>query len=307
MRIDNSLHNVALDLGRPDSFGSTRAINCWHLYPVAADGCVKTHDPQPCIDKDPPAYNVCVAPASTGLVAPGALEPAPQRTDTWYIPPTPKKRKASASSSRRREAPSKARLDELNETATQPASTAEVLKWAGRVGAAAFHRPRSTNTNTNTSTSAADGSDSDLPHFQSVETFHRPDVRAPSTAMPLTSLWRTELTETNAIFFDMVVVLQRALQSETRAHETYLSSFLHLGLTALCPQEQAYDAFVKARDRLAERVIADAGKRASRNAWDTEPFPSAPDKQVEYVRCWVNEHLQVNTNMDLFYKLINFS
>ncbi|KAK8164647.1 hypothetical protein BKA80DRAFT_72265 [Phyllosticta citrichinensis] len=72
-------------------------------------------------------------------------------------------------------------------------------------------------------------------------------------------------------------------------------------------QEQAYDAFVKARDRLAERVIADAGKRASRNAWDTEPFPSAPDKQVEYVRCWVNEHLQVNTNMDLFYKLINFS
>ncbi|KAK8250216.1 hypothetical protein IWZ00DRAFT_489556 [Phyllosticta capitalensis] len=333
VRKGGSLLDVTFDLDKKDRFGNTRAIDCWNLYPVAADECDIARQWNPFIDKDPPAYSDCVAVTTEKVDAlddnqprhtyisrisssPSKDPPSPDEEITWHIPPTPKKRKASASPPRRREPVCEARLDEWNGEATDPAGTDEVLEWAGHIAGATDARSHHSYPNSH----AADASsDQDLWHYQSMDSFRRPSIAAPKTTGPLTSLWRTELTKPNAIFFDMVVLLQRALASDTRAHETHISDFLDLGraarlavheLTAASrpcspAQDQAYDNFSIARDRLAQRLVADAAKRDAKNAWDTEPFPNSAERQVEYLRRWLNEHMQINADMDLFDELVN--
>ncbi|KAK7531021.1 uncharacterized protein J3D65DRAFT_311283 [Phyllosticta citribraziliensis] len=323
------LRDLAIDVATPDADGTTRAINCWQHYPVAADDWSnKTHGWNPYVDRDPPAYSDILIPPSPGRSEPVA-QSSPDEVITWRcVDPTPKKRKASDSPPRRRELLRKVLLDERSTADTDAACTEEVYRWAAAATSVAAlaqtQDGRRTDGATNSVGTADACGDQDSPHLGhgSFESFSRPDMSAPSTG-PLTSIWRTELTQANAFFFDLVALLQRALRCNPRAHEEYLAGFLDLGLAArlaiheLTPgatgtmvttpaQDQMRDHFTALRDSLAQRIIADEIAKPAGAGWtcDPAPWPLDPAKQADYMRLWLNRNLQANADVDMFEDLI---
>ncbi|KAK7509108.1 uncharacterized protein IWZ02DRAFT_162452 [Phyllosticta citriasiana] len=356
--LQGSLADLTINVDAPGSDGATRAINCWHHYPVTTDEWTRDHGWNPYVDADPPAYSECGAAAANKtkpLLSPSPVQDAavvvyesPDEAIGWHIPSTPnsKKRKAASSASPppgRREPLLKEHLDALSAAtaATEPVGTDDVYHWAAAANAQKGQSHLGTSSSSadisfGTADARADRSNS-LSFYNEMSSFSRPDMTAPRLSAPLTSLWRMELTKANAIFFDLVALLHRALRCDPSAHETHLADWLDLGFAARLAvrsltdagggsctpeREQTQQNFDITRDRIAQRVIAgavdkedgeeevnpkDAIRRGHRRrcTWDPAPFPLDPGKQVEYVRGWVNTRLQVNGDADMVDELVD--
>ncbi|KAK7543384.1 hypothetical protein IWX92DRAFT_389853 [Phyllosticta citricarpa] len=356
--LQGSLADLPINVDAPGSDGATRAINCWHHYPVTTDEWTRDHGWNPYVDADPPAYSECGATAADKtkpLLSPSPVQDAaavvyesPDEAIGWHIPSTPnsKKRKAASSASPppgRREPLLKEHLDALSAAtaATEPVGTDDVYQWAAAANAQKGQSHLGTSSSSagisfGTADARADRSNS-LSYYNETSSFSRPDMTAPRLSAPLTSLWRMELTKANAIFFDLVALLHRALRCDPSAHETHLADWLDLGFAARLAvrsltdagggsctpeREQTQHNFDITRDRIAQRVIAgavdkedgeeevnpkDAIRRGHRRrcTWDPAPFPLDPGKQVEYVRGWVNTRLQVNGDADMVDELVD--
>lgn len=307
-----SLHDPTIDLNTPDSCGQTRGVNRWDLYPVTTDDLrqAKAGRWNPYIDEDPPKYTERPALGlGLGPLQEEIVEGSPDEKIGWGSPP---KRKASASPPHERV--NRARLEELTQ-ATEPMGTAEMLELYHQAKAALC--PPTQAASSPSSASANPSTASTFRHYRNIQTFNCPTLRAPSTSKPVTSIWRMQFSKENSIFFDMVSLLQKALRREPRTHELHLSGFLALGrlareaVVALTAQEgtttplqdSTYAAFVGSRDDLMRRLIVDVANADCGRAWNVTPFPRDPVAQVEYLRGWMNERVQVFVDTDVLDEL----
>ncbi|KAK7509137.1 uncharacterized protein IWZ02DRAFT_160696 [Phyllosticta citriasiana] len=301
-----SLREVALRLDDPEGSGE-KLVNRWDLYPVTTDdlGQGKARCWNPYVEDQPPEYTEYTAGPYMGLGLPAPETVAggsPDEKLEWRVCSTPK-RKASASPPRERV--TKKHLEELTQ-ATEAIGTAEMLDLA-RAAKSAASSP--------SSVFASPGTSGTGQRYEDILIFNLPTLQAPSVSTPVSSTWRMQFSKTNSIFFDMVSLLQKALKHQPRTHEMHLSRFLVLGhlarkavaahigpdvITTPC-QDSTYEQFAAMRDELTRRVIVDMADTDSGTV--KSPFPINPLDQVEYLRRWMNERVQVFLDTDVLEQL----
>lgn len=300
-----SLHDAALNLnvsGEQDEL----LVNRWDLFPVTTDdfGPEKARCWNPYVDERPPPEYTQAPCFGLGLQPPEtAVGASPDEVLHWAVC-SPPKRRASASPPPPWERITKARLEKATQ-ATEPIGTAEMLDLARRHEASSAA----------SSLAASPSTTGTGQRYEGIVTFSFPTLRAPSTEMPLSSIWRLQFSKTNSIFFDMVALLQKALKRQPNTHEMHLSRFLVLGHaarkavaaltrqdgTTTPEQDSTHAAFVAMREELARRVIADMAGTVNNSS--PSPFPVNPLEQVEYLRRWMNERVQVFADTDVLEEL----
>ncbi|KAK7540102.1 uncharacterized protein J3D65DRAFT_310960 [Phyllosticta citribraziliensis] len=306
-----SLHDAALDLNVSGGHDEL-LVNRWDLYPVTTDdlGPEKARCWNPYVDEQPPPEYTQAPCVGLGLQPPEtAVGASPDEVLGWAVC-SPPKRKASASPVPPWERITKARLEKATQ-ATEPIGTAEMLDLARQDEARRDATAAS-------SLAASPSTTGTGQRYEDIVTFSFPTLRAPSTEMPISSIWRLQFSKTNSIFFDMVALLQKALKRQPNTHEMHLSRFLALGHaarkavaaltqqdgTTTPDQDSTYAAFVAMREELARRVIADmAVDLDTVNKSSPSPFPLNPLDQVEYLRHWMNERVQVFADTDVLEEL----